>query len=53
MSQRLESTFVVPKMDCPSEEQRIRMALEPLDEANFFARLWDWVLMFIASLFAA
>ena len=27
-----ESTFVVPKMDCPAEEQMIRMALEPLDE---------------------
>ena len=27
-----ESTFVVPKMDCPSEERMIRLALEPLDE---------------------
>ena len=27
-----ESTFVVPKMDCPSEEQQIRLALAPLAE---------------------
>jgi len=26
----VESTFKVPKMDCPSEEQMIRMALDPL-----------------------
>lgn len=29
-----KSTFVVPKMDCPSEERMIRMALEPLDEVE-------------------
>ncbi len=29
-----ESTFVVPKMDCPSEERMIRMALKPLDEVE-------------------
>ncbi len=26
------------------------MALEPVDPGGFFARLWDWVLMFVASL---
>lgn len=34
MSQRKESTFVVPKMDCPSEERLIRLALEPLDQVE-------------------
>jgi len=29
-----ESTFVVPKMDCPSEERLVRLALEPLDEVE-------------------
>ncbi len=32
MSKSFESTFVVPKMDCPSEERMIRLALEPLDD---------------------
>lgn len=34
MTQRFESTFVVPKMDCPSEERMIRLALEPLDDVE-------------------
>lgn len=28
------SLFAVPKMDCPSEERMIRMALEPLDQVH-------------------
>lgn len=31
---RSQSTFDVPKMDCPSEERMIRLALEPLDEVH-------------------
>ncbi|MCA9488435.1 MAG: cation transporter [Myxococcales bacterium] len=31
---RTASTFDVPKMDCPSEERVIRLALEPLDEVH-------------------
>jgi D-alanyl-D-alanine carboxypeptidase (penicillin-binding protein 5/6) len=27
------------------------VALEPVEPGGFFARLWDWVLMFVASLF--
>ena len=34
MSQRAESRFVVPKMDCPSEERMIRLVLEPLDDVE-------------------
>ncbi|MCB9746750.1 MAG: cation transporter [Alphaproteobacteria bacterium] len=30
----VESSFDIPKMDCPSEEQMIRMALEPLAEVR-------------------
>jgi len=29
------------------------VALEAVESGSFFARLWDWVLMFIADLFAA
>ncbi|MGH1348811.1 MAG: cation transporter [Nannocystales bacterium] len=29
-----ETTFLVPKMDCPSEERLIRMAVEPLDDVS-------------------
>ena len=29
------------------------VALEAVEPAGFFARLWDWVLMLIASLFSA
>jgi D-alanyl-D-alanine carboxypeptidase (penicillin-binding protein 5/6) len=32
-------------------EQRPIVALEPLEQAGFFARLWDMVLMWIAKLF--
>ncbi len=34
MVQLLRSTFSVPKMDCPSEERLIRMAVEALDEVQ-------------------
>lgn len=37
MGTRFESTFVVPKMDCPSEEQSIRRALAPLDAVEGLA----------------
>lgn len=34
MVQLLRSMFTVPKMDCPSEERLIRMAVEALDEVH-------------------
>lgn len=34
MTELRKSTFRVPKMDCPSEERLIRMAVEPLDDVD-------------------
>jgi serine-type D-Ala-D-Ala carboxypeptidase (penicillin-binding protein 5/6) len=44
---------VTLSLDGETKLQVPAVALEPVEEAGFFARLWDSILMLIASLFGA